>query len=90
MQFVNLFSLFGTITNIISSLTLLDTKLLIFVKRFSTLELDIFKKYYYRSILKIDMKYDDIDTEALIYVHLFPTGTGNWYTRQNGMSLNVY
>ena len=40
--------------------------------------------------IKIDIKYDDIDTEALIYVHLFPTGTGNWYTRQNGMTLNAY
>jgi len=40
--------------------------------------------------LNINIKYDDKDIEALIYVHLYPYGKGNWYKRQNGMTLNVF
>ena len=43
-----------------------------------------------KSTNKFDIKYDDKDLEALIYVHLYPNGTGNWFQRQNGMTLNVF
>ena len=38
----------------------------------------------------VDIKYDDTDIEALIYVHLYPFGTGNWYRRESGMTLNIF
>jgi hypothetical protein len=40
--------------------------------------------------IKKDIKNNDKDAEALIYVHLFPTENGNWYARKNGMTLNAY
>ena len=39
---------------------------------------------------KIDIKYSDTDYEALTYVHLYPYGTGHWFYRKNGMTLNVF
>jgi len=36
--------------------------------------------------LNVNIKYDDKDIEALIYVHLYPYGKGHWYKRQNGMT----
>ena len=44
----------------------------------------------FEEYIKENINYENDDMEALIFVHLYPYGIGNWFKKDNGLTQNAY